>query len=66
MRSKGLLLRSSGNYIYSKDLKIFALGIKNLVVVENEGALLIMPRSESENIKEIVDSLPLIGEEELL
>lgn len=65
-RSKGLLLRSSGNYVYSKNLKIFGLGIKNLVIVENDGALLIMPRSESENIKEIVDSLPVIGEEKLL
>lgn len=65
-RSKGLLLRSSGNYVFSKDLKIFTLGVKNLVIVENEGTLLIMPRNESENIKEIVDSLPVIGEEELL
>lgn len=65
-RSKGLLLRSSGNYIYSKNLKIFALGVKNLVVVESEGSLLILPRSESENIKEIVDSLHVIGEEDLL
>jgi mannose-1-phosphate guanylyltransferase len=64
--SGGLLLRSSGNYVNSKNLKIFGLGIKNLVIVESDGALLIMPRSESENIKEIVDSLPVIGEEELL
>lgn len=66
LRSKGLLLRSSGNFVFSKDLKIFTLGVKNLVIVESEGALLIMPRNESENIKEIVDSLPVIGEEELL
>jgi len=65
-RSKGMMLRSSGNYIYSNNLKIFGLGVKNLVIVENEGALLILPRSEAENIKEIVDSLPFIGEEELL
>jgi mannose-1-phosphate guanylyltransferase len=66
IRAKGLLLRSSGNYVYTKDIKVFALGIKNLVIVENEGALLILPRSESENIKELVDSLPLAGEEDLL
>ncbi|MCF7832360.1 MAG: mannose-1-phosphate guanylyltransferase [Candidatus Marinimicrobia bacterium] len=66
IRSGGLMLRSSGNYVYSKNLKVFGLGIKNLVIVENEGALLILPRSESENIKEIVDALPVIGEEELL
>jgi mannose-1-phosphate guanylyltransferase len=65
-RSKGLMLRSSGNYVYSKDLKVFALGVKNLIIVENEGALLILPRAESENIKEIVDTLPVIGEEDLL
>lgn len=65
-RSKGLMLRSSGNYVYSKDLKIFALGVKNLVIVENDGALMILPRSEAENIKEIVDTLPVIGEEDLL
>jgi mannose-1-phosphate guanylyltransferase len=66
VRSDGLMLRSSGNYIYSKNLKIFGLGLKNLIIVENEGALLILPRSEAENIKEIVDSLPVIGEKELL
>ncbi|MEA2077666.1 MAG: mannose-1-phosphate guanylyltransferase [Candidatus Marinimicrobia bacterium] len=65
-RSKGMMLRSSGNYIYSKNLKVFGLGVKNLIIVESEGALLILPRSESENIKEIVDSLPFVGEEELL
>ena len=64
--SKGMMLRSSGNYIYSKNLKIFGLGVKNLVIVEHEGALLILPRVEAENIKEIVDSLPFIGEEKLL
>lgn len=66
IRAKGLLLRSSGNYIYTKGIKVFALGIKNLVIVENEGVLLILPRSESENIKELVDSLPLVGEQDLL
>ena len=66
LRAKGLLLRSSGNYVYSKKLKVFGLGIKNLIIVENDGALLILPRSQAENIKEIVDSLPLIGEQELL
>ncbi len=65
-RSKGMMLRSSGNYIYSENLKIFGLGVKNLVIVESEGALLILPRAESENIKEIVDSLPFVGEEGLL
>ena len=65
-RSKGLLLHSSGNYVYSKNLKVFGLGVKNLIIVESEGALLILPRSEAENIKEIVDTLPVIGEEELL
>lgn len=66
IHSQGLMLRSSGNYVYSKDLKIFGLGVKNLIIVENEGALLILPRSEAENIKEIVDTLPVIGEEGLL
>ncbi|MCK4813629.1 MAG: mannose-1-phosphate guanylyltransferase, partial [Candidatus Marinimicrobia bacterium] len=66
LQSKGMLLRSQGNYVYSKKLKIFGLGINDLIIVENDGALLILPRSESENIKEIVDSLSFIGEQELL
>jgi mannose-1-phosphate guanylyltransferase len=66
MRAKGLLLRSGGNYVYAKNAKIFGLGIKNMIIVENDGVLLILPRSESENIKELVDSLPLIGEQDLL
>ena len=66
VNSKGFLLRSSGNYVYTKNLKVFGLGLKNLIIVESDGALLILPRSESENIKEIVDTLPVLGEEELL
>lgn len=66
MQAPGFLLRSHGNFVYSKkNLKVFTLGVDDLIIVEHEGVLLIMPKNESENIKEIVDSLPVIGETDL-
>lgn len=65
-RSEGALFQSSNNYIYSKNLEIFTRNIHNLIIIEENGVLLVIPREESEEVKEIVDTLPVINKENLL
>jgi mannose-1-phosphate guanylyltransferase len=50
-------LNASGNYIYSKDKFVAAVGVSNLVVVETEDALLITTREHSQDVGKIVKYL---------
>ncbi len=43
------------NLVYSEDKHITLLGVDNLVVIETADALLIVPKGQSERVKEIVD-----------
>ena len=65
-RAEGALMKSSNNYIYSKNAQIFTHNINNLIIIEDKGSILVLPRGESEEIKEIVDYLPVIGKDDLL
>lgn len=66
LRGDGYLLESSGNYIYSSHDQVFARNIHNLIVIADKGVIMIIPRDESEQIKNIVDALPVVGKENLL
>jgi len=66
LRGEGYLLESSGNYIYSSKDQVFARNIHNLIVIADKGVIMIIPRDESEQIKNIVDALPVVGKEDLL
>ncbi len=65
-RSEGAMLKSSNNYIYSRNATIFARNINDLILIEDQGIILIIPRGDSEQVKEIVDYLPVLGKEDLL
>ena len=49
--------KCSDSLIFSQDRLIAALGIKNLIIVETKDALLISSKSESQNIKTLVEKL---------
>lgn len=66
LRGDGYLLESSGNYIYSSSAQVFARKIHNLIVIADKGVILLIPRNESESVKEIVEALTAIGKEDLL
>ncbi len=66
LRGEGYLLESSGNYIYSSDYQVFARNIHNLIIIADKGVIMLIPRDESEQIKNIVDALPVVGKENLL
>ena len=59
-------LDSSGNFLWSPDKLIAAVGIRNLVVVETKDALLICPRERSQDVAKIVKWLEERNRRELL
>lgn len=44
-------------YIHSKDLRVAAIGVKDLIVIKSDNALLVVNRGESESVKQIVNNL---------
>ncbi|MEA1986165.1 MAG: mannose-1-phosphate guanylyltransferase [Candidatus Marinimicrobia bacterium] len=65
-RSEGLLTESTKNYVYSKKSKIFTYNIHNLVIIEENGVILVLPRKDAEHVKDVVDTLQINDKENLL
>ncbi|MGC1186943.1 MAG: sugar phosphate nucleotidyltransferase [Candidatus Acidiferrales bacterium] len=59
-------LDSAGNFLWSPDKFVAAVGIRNLVVVETPDALLICPRERSQDVGKIVKHLEEINRRDLL
>jgi len=53
----GYSVGASGNFLYSPSKFVAALGIKDLVVVETDDALLICPRDRAQDVAKIVKHL---------
>ena len=53
----GQTLDAEGNYLWSADKFVAAVGVNNLVVVETRDALLICPRDRAQDVSKIVKSL---------
>lgn len=65
--AESLLLDTNDSVLYSDvDRTIAAVGIEDLVVVDTEDALLIVPRDRAQRVREIVDHLETIGRDDLL
>ena len=48
---------AEGNIIYAPGKFVSLIGVKDLVVVSNEKVLMVMPKEDSQKVKEIVDAL---------
>ncbi len=57
--AKGCLIRSDGPLVA-------ALGVEDLVIVATEGAVLVVPRAESQRVREIVEALRAKGRDDRL
>ncbi|HYK36142.1 mannose-1-phosphate guanylyltransferase [Alloacidobacterium sp.] len=62
----GLPLDAHGNYVYSPEKFVALVGVKDLVVVETEDAILITSRDHSQDVGKVVKQLAANGREELL
>lgn len=63
---KMLALDASGCVVHAPKHTVVALGVKDLVVVEADGALLICPRSRAQEVRRIVDELSQRGMHRLI
>jgi mannose-1-phosphate guanylyltransferase len=61
-----LAVDTRNTLIYSPHKVVAAIGLEDLVVVETEDALLICPRTRSQDVRTIVDALRDAGREDLL
>ena len=58
---------SSGNLVYSLSGKLVALaGVKNMILIESENALLLCPKSRAQDVKKLVENLEKKGMKEYL
>jgi len=61
-----LALDAHGNYVYSPGKFVGLVGVKDMVVVETEDAILITTRQHSQDVGKIVKQLAANGREELI
>ena len=53
---------SKGSYVYGTSRTIATLGLKNLVVIDTEDALLVCPRERTSEVGDIVSRLTAVGD----
>jgi mannose-1-phosphate guanylyltransferase/mannose-6-phosphate isomerase len=66
VRGDGLALDAAGNLLFSDAGTIVALGVEDLVIVRTGDAVLVCPKSRSQEVKRIVSELAARGREDLL
>lgn len=57
VKGEALLIKSQGNIVKANKRLIALLGVRGLVVIDTEDALLVCPRSEVERIRDVVSEL---------
>jgi mannose-1-phosphate guanylyltransferase len=65
-RGDRLALDASGNLLFSDSGTIAVLGVEDLIVVRTGDAVLVMPKSRSQEVRRLVQELAGRGREELL
>ncbi|MFC1752791.1 mannose-1-phosphate guanylyltransferase [Thermoproteota archaeon] len=58
LKKQRILALNSGSNIVHADKLVALIDVENLVIVDTEDALLIMPKKSDQNVKELYDSLP--------
>jgi mannose-1-phosphate guanylyltransferase len=61
-----MAIEANDNYIFSPKKFVALVGVKNLVVVDTEDALLIAHRNHSQDVGKIVKELGVTGHSELI
>ena len=57
---------STGNLVYSGGRNISLVGVDDLVIIDTPDALMIVPRGQSERVKELVDNFEKDKKDSLL
>jgi len=54
---ENILIESHGNFVRSTTKPIAMVGVDNMVVIETEKAIMIIPREKAQDVKKVVDYL---------
>ena len=65
VQGDGLLADTSNTFIHASSRLVGAVGVSNLIVVETPDAVLVADRSQSQNVKKLVQQLEMQKREEL-
>ena len=63
---ESLLLDCQNSLFSAEDQLIAAVGVKDLIVVQSRGVILVCPRSEGERVKELVAEIKARGRDDLM
>ena len=66
MAQESLLLDCEDSLFSAEDQLIAAVGVKDLIVVQSQGVILVCPRSEGERVKELVAEIKARGRDDLI
>ena len=66
VRGEALAIDASGNLLFCDHGLISAVGVSDLVIVRTDDAVLVMPKSRSQEVKAIVEALQANGRDDLL
>ena len=66
MRGDVVAIDAEDNLLFSDQGLIAAVGVSDLVIVRTGDAVLVMPKSRSQEVKQVVDVLSERGRDELL
>lgn len=54
---KALTVGSRNNLIHSLDLEVATFGVENLIIVTHQGRVMVLPRGQSQNVKELAQKI---------
>lgn len=66
LRGDPVVINSKNSVVYSNDRMIAVLGCEDLVIIDSKDALLVCPRSQVQEVKEIVNELKSRGRGDLV
>jgi mannose-1-phosphate guanylyltransferase len=66
LRGDVIAVESENCMVYSPSKLVAIVGLKDIVVVETDDALLVVPRDRAQDVRRIVEELELRGRKELL
>ena len=66
IRGNALVIDGGGNIIFGDDTTIALLGVSDLVVVKTADAIAVMPKSQAQRVRDVVEALEAGGLDNLL
>jgi len=66
VKAKHVGIETNGSIIYSENRLIATIGIKDLIIVDSDDAVLVCPKEKAQMVRNIVDSLKLSNNEDFI